>query len=319
MNSPKFTQVSCGIITIVGMGFSLASYVAPANYFLEATSSLRMQYLCIGVVPMIFFTLTQRWRWVVASGLCVLINFAEILPWYVPNFSNPTVSQGQLVRVLQFNVLFSNQRYDDIINFVKQENPTIAVFLEVRKNWAKELQILDKFFPYQVKVPKLEIEIYSHLPLSPQPQVQLYGTYRGNVIVAVDMGHMGQKLTLIASHAYPGFSDYFGIQGFNWRNQQLEDLGYYLATLPKPVVLVGDFNATISSPYYKRVVQRSGMQAARAGYGVLPTLKTVPWFGITVDHCLVSRDIRVEHFRRGPMLGSDHHALITDLVIPVGR
>ncbi|GAB4288763.1 MAG: hypothetical protein Fur0025_22980 [Oscillatoriaceae cyanobacterium] len=164
----------------------------------------------------------------------------------------------------------------------------------------------------------MEIEIYSHLPLSNPPQVQLYGTYRGNVIVAVDMGHMGQKLTLIASHAYPGFSDYFGIQGFNWRNQQLEDLGYYLASLAKPVVLVGDFNAKISSPYYKRVVRRSGLQAARAGYGLLPTLKTVPWFGITVDHCLVSRDIRIENFQRGLMLGSDHHALITDLVIPVG-
>lgn len=82
MNYPKLTIFfMVGFITVGVMGLSMASYLAPSNYFLEPTSSLRMQYLCLGVFLLIFFTLTQRWRWVVASGLCVLINFAEILPF----------------------------------------------------------------------------------------------------------------------------------------------------------------------------------------------------------------------------------------------
>ncbi|GAB4288755.1 MAG: hypothetical protein Fur0025_22970 [Oscillatoriaceae cyanobacterium] len=143
----KITKNLFVILTIGLVVFSLASYVAPSHYFFEATSSLRMQYLCIGFFLLVFFTLTGERRWLLICGLCVVINFAEILLWYLPHFSNPIVPKGELVRLLQFNVLFSNQRHDDVIDFVNKENPTIAVFLEVRKNWAKELQVLNRVFP----------------------------------------------------------------------------------------------------------------------------------------------------------------------------
>ncbi|NEO61878.1 MAG: hypothetical protein F6J98_16150 [Moorea sp. SIO4G2] len=111
-------------------------------------------------------------------------------------------------------------------------------------------------------------------------------------------------------------------QRWQWRNQDLEkEIGDYIRQIQKPVVLIGDLNVTMWSPYYKSLIESSGLHDARAGFGILPTLSQFspanPWLAIPVDHCLVSRDVKVIKMRTGPDLGSDHLPVITDILIPV--
>ncbi len=215
-----------------------------------------------------------------------------------------------------FNVLHQNTRYADAIALVEKEKPTIAAFLEATEPWPKELAVLQNTLPYHFSAEKLQIELYSSLPLE-KPSIQLYGNYRGLVISNLTVGK--KEITFIATHAYPQL--YFGKEGFAWRNQQLDGIGEYVRQIQKPVVLIGDLNATMWSPHYKSLSQRSGLRNARAGFGILPTLSTVsfqiPWLAVPVDHCLVSPGIEVRGFRTGPAIGSDHLPVITDVVIPV--
>jgi endonuclease/exonuclease/phosphatase (EEP) superfamily protein YafD len=301
-----------GLLTILALVFSFAGYFGKVHHLLDDLSHAKVQYLMVSVFSLTFFALMGRRKWLLVSLFCVGMNLVEILPWYIPPLGAANPTSGEPMRVLLFNVLHTNQRFDDTIAFVKQEQPAIAVFLEATKPWPKKLEALQEFMPYRAIAKKLQIEIYSTLPL-PNPTIQLYGTYRGNVVL--DLTINGTPITFIASHAYP--QHVFGLQGFQWRNQQIEELGDYVANLKKPVVITGDLNTTMWSPYYRDMIKKSGLRNARAGFGVLPTLYLRPGLTIPVDHCLVSSEIGVINQKKSPDLGSDHFSLVTDLAIPV--
>ncbi len=304
------------LLTVIVTLVSLAGYLGRLNMYLEVTSNLRHLYLLLGLIPFFFFVLTRRRVWLIVSLFCVLINLVEIVPWYIPQIAAANSSSGQTMRLFLFNVLHQNTRYADAISLVEKEKPTVAAFLEATDPWPKELAGLQNTLPYHYSAKKLQIEIYSRLPLK-NSSIKQYGNYRGLVISNLTVGE--KEITFIATHAYPQL--YFGKDGFEWRNQQLEEgIGDYVRQIQKPVVLIGDLNVTMWSPFYKSMIQRSGLRNARAGFGILPTLSTVspqsPWLGVPVDHCLVSPDIRVLDFRTGPAIGSDHLPIITDVVLP---
>lgn len=304
------------LLTVIVTLLSLAGYLGELNMYLEVITNFRHQYLLLGLIPFFFFILTHRRAWLIASLLCVSINLVEIVPWYIPQFAAATSSSGQTMRVFLFNVLHENTRYSDAISLVEKEKPTVAVFLEATAPWPEKLAALRSTLPYHFSAKKLQIEIYSRLPLK-KTAIQLYGNYRGLVISNLMVGE--KEITFIATHAYPQL--YFGKEGFEWRNQQLEEgIGDYVRQIQQPVVLIGDLNATMWSPHYKNTIQRSVLRNARAGFGILPTQSTVspqtPWLAIPIDHCLVSPDIRVLNFRTGPAIGSDHLPVITDVMLP---
>ncbi|HEY9832845.1 MAG TPA: endonuclease/exonuclease/phosphatase family protein, partial [Stenomitos sp.] len=113
------------------------------------------------------------------------------------------------------------------------------------------------------------------------------------------------------------------------RNQQLDEIGKYIKSLSTQVILTGDLNITMWSPYYKRFMSQAGLKNARQGFGTVPTwpLKTnyPPYskmpilftrlLSIPIDHCLISPNIKVAKIRAGSSVGSDHRPLITDLVL----
>ena len=302
------------LVTVIVTLLSLAGYLGKLNVYLEIISNFKFQYLLVAFCSFIFFRLTRCKKWWIVSLLCLSINLTEVAPWYLPQLGVSHQSSGQSMRLFLSNVLFSNTRYADVISLVREEKPAIAVFLEATDPWPEELKVLQDILPYHIGAKKLEIEVYSSFPLE-NTSIQLYGEKRGNVIS--DLTIQGKVVSIIASHANPQLV--FGSQGYEWRNRHLEEgIGDYVVQLKKPVVLIGDLNATMWSPYYKTMIQRSGLRNTRAGFGILPTFgPLLPWGGIPIDHCLVSPKIKVLNTRTGKEVGSDHLPLVTDLVIPV--
>ena len=303
------------LLTVIVTLLSLAGYLGELNIYLEIINNFRFQYLLLGLSSFFFFVLTRHRVGLIISLFCLSINLVEIVPWYIPQIGATNSSSGQTMRLFLFNVLHQNTRYADAISLVNKEKPTVAAFLEATPPWPDELAVLQKTLPYHFSAKKLQIEIYSSLPLK-NTSIKRYGNYRGLVVSNLTVG--AKEITFIATHAYPQL--YFGKEGFEWRNQQLEGIGDYFRQIQKPVVLIGDLNVTVWSPSYKNTIQRSGLHNARAGFGILPTLSALspqtPWLAVPVDHCLVSPDIRVLDFRTGPAIGSDHLPIIADVVLP---
>jgi endonuclease/exonuclease/phosphatase family metal-dependent hydrolase len=59
-----------------------------------------------------------------------------------------------------------------------------------------------------------------------------------------------------------------------------------------------------------------GLRDSREGFGLQNSWPAYwPWLSITIDHCLVSRDIRLIDRKVGPDIGSDHYPVLVEVGI----
>lgn len=291
---------------------SLVSIKA-SNQYLELASHFKLQYLVLNLLLLGLVSITQR-KLLLVALFCVGVNSTEILPWYIPQLGAINDSEGEHLRLFQSNVQISNKRYLEVISLVRELKPDIAVFLEIDQLWSRELEALRNTLPYSLernRIVGVRISIYSRLPLE-NASIELFGTAQVASLLA-DIKVQGQSVSMIVAHPLTPTTQ----RGFQQRNKQLEAIGSYVSQVKKPVVVVGDLNITMWSPFYKRFIQTSGLKNARSGFGVLPTWPTFsPLLYIPIDHCLVSPEIKVLESQTGRNIGSDHLPLITDLIIP---
>ncbi len=301
------------LAAIVNAILSITGYLGEFNLFFELSSHFKLQYLLAGLSVFIFFALVRSKKiGLLVSAFCIIINLAEIVPWYFPVPAFAGATPGQNLRILHSNVLTSNRRYSEVISLVKAEQPDIAVFVEVSTVWAKELAVLSEIFPYssnQQESERFGSAIYSKLPLN-NPSVKPFSKHRKSLLA--DVQFQGKIISLILAHPTVPIKQ----QSFIDRNQQLAAIGEYAAQVKNPLIVVGDFNTTMWSPFYKNMVKTGNLRNARSGFGILPTWPTfMPLAYIPIDHFLVSKEIGVLKIRTGRNIGSDHLPLITDLVI----
>jgi endonuclease/exonuclease/phosphatase (EEP) superfamily protein YafD len=247
-------------------------------------------------------------------AFCLVINLAEILPWYLPVADNSQGISGKPLRVLVSNVYYKNQDYPRLISLLRQEQPDLAVFAEINDDWLAALDQLKDIMPYSLSLPKSQkfgVALYSKLPLE-NPVFQEFAVEgRPSIVATVTVG--SEKVTIIGTHILAPINFSY----IQRRNQQLGAMSRYLGEMTTPKIVFGDLNITMWSHYYKEFVKTAGMRNARAGFGVQPTwYKKLPIFYLPIDHCLVSPDIQVRNSRVGSPVGSDHRPIIVDLTIP---
>jgi len=101
-------------------------------------------------------------------------------------------------------------------------------------------------------------------------------------------------------------------------------ISQYLSKINNHIILAGDLNMSMWSPYYRRLINKTGLHNTRKGFGILPswripkTYKQIPnWLAfflrIPIDHCLVSRGFEVRNTSIEIETGSDHLPLIVNL------
>lgn len=299
------------------------------NNLLELFSHFKLQYFLLNLFLLSLLLLTRRQKIILISLSCVAISLAEILPWYIPQARIGGTNSIQL-RVLSANVNIQNPIYSKVLSLVRQEKPDIAIFMEIDRAWAEQLDSLKDILPHSLvnaNPYNLGIAVYSKHKLE-DASIAFFGVDR-NPTILTRLNVNGQTLSLIATHPPPPIRKLL----FHARNQQLNEIAQYIKSLSTRVIVAGDLNITMWSPYYKRFVNQTKLDNARQGFGLVPTwpLKTsyppyskIPSFltdllSIPIDHCLMSPDIEVANIRGGPNVGSDHRPLITDLIIPESK
>jgi endonuclease/exonuclease/phosphatase (EEP) superfamily protein YafD len=119
--------------------FSLAGYLGGVHWLLELTSHFRVQYLVVSVWCLVVLALLRDLRGSLIGLLCVVLNGAVILPWYVGRPEPPSSTQASNLRLLLSNVLTSNRRSASLIRLVRLEKPDVVVLEEVNRRWMQEL------------------------------------------------------------------------------------------------------------------------------------------------------------------------------------
>ena len=293
---------------------------------LELASHFQVQYTIASLLLWLLLLWSRRQIFSIPSivGLfCLAILSTNILFWYIPIFRPPI--QGQGLRVLIANVNTKNHQHSLLLNLIEQTKPDLALVMEVNDRWLEALQTLQPRFPYAIGRSadhNFGIVLLSRHPLQ-QPEIKQFGPANIASIVS-QMTIAGQPLSFVATHPLPPKSEFFFV-----RNDQLAEVASYVQRLPPPIILAGDLNLSLWSPYYRQLVSKTGLVNTRRGFGPAPTWPSPGTYGreipsfllrllaIPIDHCLISPDIQVRNLKTGPRIGSDHLPIIVDLVIPL--
>jgi endonuclease/exonuclease/phosphatase (EEP) superfamily protein YafD len=250
-----------------------------------------------------------RWRKLalVAFALAAT-NLLLIVPLYFG--PAPRADVGRPLRAMSFNVYYLNRDHGATLELILTELPDFVLLLEVTPEWAKALEFLKPDYPYQHVITREDsggMAFYSrhkitHLRVVPLP----------SIIVGLETP--AGPVTIVGAHPPSPRS----AQQFERRNFQLAKVGQMARDVAGAVVMLGDLNTTSWSPYFRDLLEGSGLRDSRRGFGVEPSW---PWFGwsllrIPIDHCLVSPEVSVLDRQIGPAVGSDHRPLIVEFAVP---
>jgi endonuclease/exonuclease/phosphatase (EEP) superfamily protein YafD len=223
---------------------------------------------------------------------------------------------GVPLKIASANVLFLNDEHADVIAWARRVRPEVLLFLETTAEWRSALAPLAAEYPHSRYVTDRDhhgLLLLSRWPLSDVVTEAPGGRLTRPVIFAT-ITKDGAPLRLAAMHA-------------TWpmRPRDARQRAFDLAALaaeaarrgPLPFVGIGDLNTSPFSPYYEQLLRAGGLRSAATGHGWEPTWPSLflP-FGIQIDHALVSPEIEVRGFNRGPPNGSDHMPIIVEVTIP---
>jgi endonuclease/exonuclease/phosphatase (EEP) superfamily protein YafD len=284
------------------------------HLFLELTTHFRLQYLIAGLVCAGALLICQQWRLLPLAILVVLFNAAFVKPYY--DAPKPLAgSSGVGVRLLQVNLLKINRSYEKAIAAIRDADADVVVLQELTPQWEQQVQVLTRQYPYcewAARPSGSGMAILSRRPLGETRVLKLDpSTSHVAILTRVEIGP--RSLTVLGLHPTTPITP----KKFVARNRQFEEAAAILSSVTGPKVLIGDLNTSMWSPYFTQLAQQSGLRDARLGFGLrtswpmpLPSLLRLP-----IDHCLVSKDVRVDDVRLGKRTGSDHRPVIFDLQV----
>lgn len=307
-----------GIFLLTAISFVTGRFGWPL--YLEIFSHFQLQYFVLSAIALVLIGLT-RYKVAFLVGLvCTAAIGTQIVSWYLPpKFLIPGGDSN--LRVLISNINTQNQQFEEVLAFARQENPDLALFMEVDDTWKNRLDELKSQLPYssgETSPYNFGILLYSRYPFNAVQQIDFSEDSTPSVVANVTVNN--QDIAVVGTHPVPPLrSEYF-----HFRNRQLDQMAQYLKTVEDTKLVMGDFNITMWSPYYKRMMRHTGLKNARKGFGLRPSWPTkgtytfLPsWaallFSIPIDHCLVSPDVTVTNIRVGPNVGSDHRPVVVDL------
>jgi len=289
--------------------FSLLSALRLPLHFIELFSHFRLQYFVVTALLLLVFALQQRYAYAGAMLLTVLLNGFYLIEWYLP--PKPDAAGSEELKLLHANVLSSNTQHQRLVDLVAAEDPDMIFLQEITDHWLLGLEPLVQDYPFtyaSARSGNFGIAVYSRIPFDSVSHVDSPPFGYPTITATARIGE--RDVTLISSH--PTIP--LGKQMYTARNQQTSSLLDLLQAADRPVVLLGDLNATVWDMHLRKLTHSAGLANARQGFGVLPTWPTfMPIAMIPIDHVLVSEGISVTSMKTAKSIGSDHLPLIVTL------
>ncbi|MGB3293949.1 MAG: endonuclease/exonuclease/phosphatase family protein [Phormidesmis sp.] len=317
----RFSNIAAAVCLLLAIGLTalalLTSYYGWSVYF-ELISHFQVQYFVATLMLAVVTLCLRRMRLALPILFCSAVLSAQVIPWYLPLGDRADAAN---YRVLSANLNRGNSDAARVLEWVETEQPDLALFMEVNEQMAEELTALKARLPYSSQskdAEELGMVLYSKVPLS-DLQLERFGTESINLTAQMQVA--GQPVSLVAIHPLPPFEGEY----FRDRNRLFLTVSEYVQAQSDPVLLLGDLNITMWSPYYRSLIRQSGLRNTRRGMGILPTWPEQPIFGflsnqkallkliqIPIDHCLTSPDLTVADMHVGADIGSDHLPIVVD-------
>lgn len=301
--------IPAGVLALV----SIASFFGRWVWWLDVLANFRAQYV-VGLIIFALSLVLTRFR---RTGLAVLVvavvNLIPVLPLYVgsPGDSDPGAPS---IRVMSFNLFSDNERFAEVIDYIKTIDPDLVFLYEASRPWEVALETAD--LGYEIIRPRSNNLIFGTLVL-----------VRGEGIEAVSFGFAEAQpravqltyrptgwprgLEVLSTHPLAPTKS----ERADLRDAQLNFAAEWAANRDGPLFVVGDFNATPWSWPFRNLIDKADLINSQVGFGLQPSFPATSnvLLRVPIDHLVHSEQLIVRDRRLGPLLGSDHFPLIVDV------
>src|SRR6056297_223790 len=305
-----------GVVAVVLLLLTLLGYLGETAWWLDVLNQGRMQYLWFSLILAILLLAARAWGWLSVALVAAAINAWFVVPWLLESPATPPGNDGRHLRLMVLNVRESNEQFEPILELLRRVRPDLVVLNEVDPEWLAQIRNLNTGYeifdtPAQGKFGTL---LMSRHPIKSVEIETFTGRWSPSIVARFDVD--GQPAVLIATHPPAP------VDSKTWenRNEHLQELARYVDELTDPVLVAGDLNTTMWSPYFDDLLEQTTLYETRRSYGIHPTFPAsrwgldLPWpLQVPLDHVLASEEWAVLGCKNGPNVGPDHLPLIVDV------
>jgi endonuclease/exonuclease/phosphatase (EEP) superfamily protein YafD len=321
MNLPEIVALIFGILALLP---TLASITRFDQWWIRAFDFPRLQVSTIILFVIIYSVVVFDFSSFLEYAIILLLIFSflyqavKIFPYTF--FARKQVHKFRgkdhinEISILVSNVLTPNKNYGKLIKLIVQNNPELVLTLESDKEWEKHLEVIEKQYPYTVKIPQDNLygmHLYSKLELEDIDIKYLITEEIPSIHGKVKL-RSGKKINIHCLHPKPPSPS----EDDTSTNRDAELLLVGKEVEGKNATLVfGDLNDVAWSRTTKLFMQISGLLDPRVGRGFYNTFHAeYPVFRWPLDHVFHSSDFQLQKLKRLDKIGSDHFPIFITLI-----
>lgn len=293
-----------GLVLVIGAGMlPVLGEFGRLHWFLNLFSHFQAQYFVfIALCGLLLFIRRHR-RSAIVAAVFLILPATRLAPLWIP----PAAKGKPDIRVATFNVLGSNTRYADTLEWIRRERPDVVYLCEPTPAWVEALRPLAEFYPHRVENPKrgnIGFVLLSRFPIR-----DTCVTDHGSVdvpLVATTVEFPTGPVRVFGAHPLPPVSGFWAGEHAHY----FEALVDAAVASNTPTLILGDLNATRWGRRGRELLD-AGFKDAAEGRGYRATWsRSNPLFAIPID-LILYRDLGpCVEFGLGPDLGSDHRPVI---------
>ena len=262
----------------------------------------------------------STWILLILAMSCLVYHAWWIFPYTilfpVEVKSAVDIDRQRIIRIMTANVLTPNRNAKTLIELVRDNAPDLIVTLESDGWWQERLDSLEPDYPYTIKCPLDNLygmHVYSRLPLSDSQIDYLVEPDIPSIHTLVTL-RSGDKIRHHFLHPAPPSPT--ENDKSSERDAELIIVAKSVAETDKPVIVTGDLNDVAWSETTRLFRKISGLLDPRVGRGMFNTFHADYWLiRWPLDHLFHSDHFTLSKLCRLPGFGSDHFALLTELVL----
>ncbi len=297
--SQHYLVRSCDFIRL--QVFYITSLVAIFTGYLQVKSD-SYEFLIINIIALVILVMQGKW----------------IFPYTV--FARKEVqgtsdkSENNVI-VMSANVLMSNHESEKLIKLVGEHKPDILITLETNSWWEEKLSVLKNSYPYVIECPKdnrYGMHLYSKFKILDSQICELIEDDIPSIHILFENDN---GLKMQGHFIHPAPPSPTEEDSSRPRDSELIMVAKAVKNSTRPTIVAGDLNDVAWSRSTRLFMQISGFLDPRKGRGFYNTFHASYFFmRWPLDHLFHSKGFKLRHIKRLDKYGSDHFALLTELV-----
>ena len=285
-------------LTTLAAVFPILGWIGGRYWLFDLFNHFQFQYAAFFLLSFMVLLLMKSFRGAGLAALLLLIPLVRIAPSLLEPTERPSISAP--IHVASFNVLASNQRYEDTINWVRATDPDCIYFSETTATWAKALTALSDAYPHAIEVGS-GFAFYSKFPINRHEIIPC--SDKDFPLLIAHLSTPDGEVAFFGIHPLPPVSQRWAVA----LDETMKTLAHEVSQESERVIVVGDFNMTRWSHMSQQLAQ-VGLLDACYGKSPGPTwMRKIPLLTIPIDRIFFrGSKMTCQQFSIGPDLGSDH-------------